>query len=52
MKNNKWVGCSTNTSDVGYGEDFFDPNILAETSTGPFDPLIVEEKLQSELVEE
>ena len=47
MKNNKWVGCTTNTSDVGYGEDFFDPNILTETSTGP-----LEEKLQSEIVEQ
>lgn len=44
MENKKWVGNLTNTSDVGYGEDFYEPNTLTVNTTGPYDPIVFDEK--------
>lgn len=45
MSNNKynWKGHPSNTSDIGYNTDFYEPKIKSGSTTGPYNPIEVTE---------
>lgn len=45
MSNNKynWKGHPSNTSDIGYNTDFYEPKIVSGSTTGPYNPIEVTE---------